>query len=273
MQKIFIDYVGKFPRSRSGNTAILVCVDAFSKFVWMFPVKQTSAAIRALKTGIFSSFSVPDVMVSDNAQCFVSREFKNFCFGLGIKHVTTSPYYTQPSQAERFNQNLRAALIAYHSDAQETWDKQLGWLQLASNTAEHESTKTTPFAVIFPFRSGSPLLSNWKISELLPDRINQRDLRRRWSDVKRNLTLSQNLVAQRYNQGRVPQPFQVGDMVYYKNHPISRAGRHLAAKLMPRYKSTFRVDVFLTPVTVHLVHPVSGRFVSCAHVSLLKPGT
>jgi hypothetical protein len=25
MQKLFIDYVGKFPRSKAGNTAILVC--------------------------------------------------------------------------------------------------------------------------------------------------------------------------------------------------------------------------------------------------------
>jgi transposase InsO family protein len=111
----------------------------------MFPVKQTTsiAAIRALQTGILSSFSVPEVIVSDNAQCFVSRDFKNFCFGLGIKHVTTSPYYPQPSHAARFNRNMRAALIAYHSDAQETWDKQLGSLQLAFNTADHQSTKNT----------------------------------------------------------------------------------------------------------------------------------
>jgi transposase InsO family protein len=108
MQKIFIDFVGKFPRSKGGNTVILVCVDAFTKFVWMTPLRQatTAAAIKALKTTIFSSFSVPEILVSDNAQCFVAREFKQFCFDLGIRHVTTSPYYPQPSHAERFNRNL-----------------------------------------------------------------------------------------------------------------------------------------------------------------------
>jgi hypothetical protein len=39
MQKFFIDYVGKFPRSKEGNT---VCVDAFTKFVWLIPVREAT---------------------------------------------------------------------------------------------------------------------------------------------------------------------------------------------------------------------------------------
>jgi hypothetical protein len=147
MQKIFIEYVGKLPRSKTGNTAILVCVDAFSKFVWMIPVREMTSrnTIKALQEKIFASFSVPEVLVSDNAQYFISREFKQFCFGMGIKHVITSLYYPQPSHAERFNKNLRAALIAFHSEAQTTWDQNLTWLQLAFNMAEHEATRAPPF--------------------------------------------------------------------------------------------------------------------------------
>jgi hypothetical protein len=60
-QKLFIEYVDKFPRSKTGNTVILVCVDAFSKFVWLLPVREatTKATVKALKERIFSSFSVP----------------------------------------------------------------------------------------------------------------------------------------------------------------------------------------------------------------------
>jgi transposase InsO family protein len=81
---------------------------------------------------VFFAFSVPGVLVSDNAKCFVSKEFKQFRFGLGIKHVTTTPYYPQPSHGERFNRNLRSALIAFHSDSQTTRDENLSWLQLAT---------------------------------------------------------------------------------------------------------------------------------------------
>jgi transposase InsO family protein len=161
LQKFFIDFVGKFPRSKGGNNTILVAVDAFSKFIWLIPVREgtTRATIKALKERIFSTFSVPEILVSDNAQCFALREFRQFCFKMGVKHITTSPYYPQPSHAERFNKNLRAALIAYHHDGHETWDQKLPWLQLTFNMAEHESMKTPPFAVMFPFKSGSPLLN------------------------------------------------------------------------------------------------------------------
>jgi transposase InsO family protein len=186
MLKLFIYFVGKFPRSNACNTVILLCVDAFSKFVWLIPLREatTKATVKALKERVFSSFSVPEVIVSDNAQCFTSREFRNFCFGSGIRYVTTSPYYPQPYRAKRFNKHLRATLTAYHSNVHNTWDQNLTWLQLAFNTADHESTKSISFAVIFHFRSGSPLINRWKINDLLTERCNKRILQKRWNMVK-----------------------------------------------------------------------------------------
>jgi hypothetical protein len=71
-QKQSIDYVGKFPRSKTGNSVILFCIDAFSKFVWLVPLREatTRATIYALRQRLFSTFSVPEVILSDNAQCF-----------------------------------------------------------------------------------------------------------------------------------------------------------------------------------------------------------
>jgi hypothetical protein len=89
---------------------------------------------------------------------------------------------------------------------------------------------------MFPFRSESPFLNRWKISELLPEKVNQKLLRQKLAAVRRSLCKSQANLALRYNRNRVPTPFKLGDLVYYKNHPISHAGRHIAAILMPRYK-------------------------------------
>ena len=40
IQKIFLGYLGELSRNKAGNSAILGCVDAFSKFVWFVPVKE-----------------------------------------------------------------------------------------------------------------------------------------------------------------------------------------------------------------------------------------
>lgn len=54
LQRLFIDYVGRFPRSKMGNSMLLVCVDGFSKFVWLLPVREatTASTIKALKQGV-----------------------------------------------------------------------------------------------------------------------------------------------------------------------------------------------------------------------------
>jgi hypothetical protein len=190
-----------------------------------------------------------------------------------VKHITTSPYYPQPSHTERFNKNLRAALIAYQSHAHDTLDQQLYWLQLAFNTAEYESTKSPPFGVIFPFRLGSPLLNRWKIQELLPEKCNNKLLKKKCATVRQNLCSSRARVEDRYNRNQVPHPFKAGDLVFYKNHPISHVGWHIAAKLMPRYRGPFKIDSLLTPVMAKLVDPVMGHLITRAHVSLLKLGS
>ena len=142
------------------------------------------------------------------------------------------------------NRNLRNALIAYHSEAYNTGDQNLTWLQFAFNMAGHDSTKVATFAVIFPLRSSSPLINWWKINELIPDRCSKRSLIQKWKAVRQNLLKSHNKMASRYNQNRVPAPFQVGDLVYYRNNPVSHAGLQITAKPLHRWKGPFKVERF-----------------------------
>ena len=270
MEKLFIDFVGKFPRSRAGNTYALVCVDAFTKFSWIFPVREASTATttRALNS-IFAVFGVPEVLVSDNAAQFTSREFRRMCFARGIRHVTTTPYYPQPSHAERFNRNLRAALIAYHHRDHSRWDENLSWLQFAFNSARHDSHKVSPYSLMFTFTPNSPLSNLWSLKDLLPDHCDANSIRERWDAARRNLRLAHEVVRTRYDSTRKPVPFRTGDLVWLRNFPVSKAERKLSAKLSPRYRGPFRIAEFTTPVSVRLVDEL-GRPKARAHVSQLK---
>jgi hypothetical protein len=57
-EKLFIAYMRKFPRSKAGNTMLLVCVDSFSKFVWLLLVTGATAAatVKVLREHILLYF-------------------------------------------------------------------------------------------------------------------------------------------------------------------------------------------------------------------------
>jgi hypothetical protein len=117
MERIYIDFLGPIVRSRKGNIAMLVVLDGFSKFVCVYPVRKISSDVVkcCLSEKFFPSYGVPQSIVSDNAAVFKSRIFYNLSFSWGIQHITTSPYYSQASQVEGFNRNLKAALTIYHN--------------------------------------------------------------------------------------------------------------------------------------------------------------
>lgn len=270
MDRLVIDYVGKLPRSSDGNQYILVVVDSFSKFVWMFPTREctTHATMEALKR-IFAVMGFPKSLVSDNASCFTSGAFRRFCFNLGIKHITTSPYHPQASLAERVNRNLKSALIAYHSGNHRLWDRNLFWLSFAFNTARHDAHKEVPASLVLGFPVRNPLSNLWCIDDLLPDANKVQDVKETWRRARTNLQISHKRKEARYKASRTSVPFAVGDKVWLRNHPKSRADAQVSAKLAPRYKGPYVIVEFLTPVTVRLRDPQSGLLTK-AHVGQLK---
>jgi transposase InsO family protein len=271
MEKLFIDYVGPFPRSRSGNAYALVAVDAFSKFSWIFPVRRatSSVTIGCLKS-IFANFGVCQHLVSDNGTQFTSREFRHFVFGLGIHHYTTTPYYPNPSHAERFNRNLKSTLIAYHHHDHSLWDSELHWLQFAFNSAQHESLKCTPVSLMLGFSPNNPLSNVWSLGDLLPNQPDPVTLREVWNRARRNLARARDRVRRGYDRNRRPNCYSVGQLVMVRNYPQSRAIDRFSAKLAPRYRGPFRIERFLTPVTVRLTN-VADNMCLRAHLSQLKP--
>jgi hypothetical protein len=120
MERLFMDFVGPLTRTKRGNIAILVIVDAFSKFVFFHPVRKMTSHVVAecLERIFFPAYGTPCSIVTDNARAFCCRQFKDLCFRWGLTHITTTPYYPQASLAERVNRNLKAALKIFHHESQ-----------------------------------------------------------------------------------------------------------------------------------------------------------
>jgi hypothetical protein len=65
---------------------MLVAADKFTKWVEAAPVttQDSTTAINFIKSIVFR-FGVPHSIITDNGTNFTSKEFKNYCEGLGIK--------------------------------------------------------------------------------------------------------------------------------------------------------------------------------------------
>ncbi|KAL7076970.1 hypothetical protein ACQ4LE_003721 [Meloidogyne hapla] len=103
-ERIHIDLAGPFVGKN-----FLVIIDSYSRFPWVFQVKNTnSAAIIKKIRGIFTTFGPPNTLVSDNGRQFVSFEFDSFLEDFGIRHLKSPPYHP-PSNGlcERFIQTFK----------------------------------------------------------------------------------------------------------------------------------------------------------------------
>lgn len=72
----------------------LVIVDSHSKWLDMYPMSSaTSIATVDCLRNKFSTHGLPEMVVSDNVQCFVSEQTKEVMAKNGIIHVTSTPYH------------------------------------------------------------------------------------------------------------------------------------------------------------------------------------
>lgn len=88
-RRLHIDYAGPFM-----GKMFLVIIDAHSKWLDVYPVSSATfaATLECLRNSI-SIHVIPEMIVSDNAQCFVCDNSKAFMAKNGITHVTSAPYH------------------------------------------------------------------------------------------------------------------------------------------------------------------------------------
>lgn len=100
-----IDRLGPMPSTKKAYNHIFVVVDAFTKFVWLYPTKTTTAdeTISKLKNQA-TTFGNPRRVISDRGAAFTSNAFQEYCKSENIEHVLiTSGVPRANGQVERIN--------------------------------------------------------------------------------------------------------------------------------------------------------------------------
>ena len=87
----------------------LIVVDSYSKWLEVFPMRQTKASdtIEVLRT-LFARYGLPVQVVSDNGPQFISEEFREFLRLNNVKHTLCPPYHPSSNGlAEKYVQTFK----------------------------------------------------------------------------------------------------------------------------------------------------------------------
>lgn len=136
-QRLYIDLLGPYPRSKSGYIGLLIVLDHFSKFHWVCPLRKfTSSAIKDfLQSQIFHIYGVPETVISDNGSQFKANDLNAFLTSFGINHIYTAFYSPQANASERVNRSLIAGIRAFLKKDHREWDQNLSAICCALRNA------------------------------------------------------------------------------------------------------------------------------------------
>lgn len=150
-QRLYIDFMGGYPRTAKGNTHILTILDHFSKFVFLKPLTKASAqkVVDFLETFVFDCFGVPEFIHSDNGQQFHSKIFQDFLRMYGVTHVATGTHHPQANAVERVNRTILQRIRSLIDDNHKDWDKDLSKIECSLRSEKHSSTGLAPYFCVF----------------------------------------------------------------------------------------------------------------------------
>lgn len=275
-QKLFIDFLGPYPRSKSGNIGIFVVLDHFSKFCFLKPIRKFTAdvIVKYMEEELFHTFGTPETIVSDNGAQFKSKKFKELTKNYGINHVFTAVYSPQANASERVNRSVLSAIRAYIKHDQSNWDEYLSCISCSLRSAVHASIGTSPYYMAF----GQHMITNGNTYQLLRN-LNMIDDR----SVRFDREDSFNVIRERavkcmqkqrerneksYNLRSREINYVVGQEVFRKNFRQSNFEKGFNAKLAPTFvKARIRKK---TGSCYYELEDLSGRYVGIYHAKDIR---
>lgn len=140
------DFVGPLPRTKHGNTMLLVLFDRFSKWVELVPLRKATAegVVKIFRERILARFGTPKVFITDNGSQFTSRILKKYLQGIGVRQQFTAPYCPQENPTERANRTIKTMIAQISKNQQNKSDEHLPEISLALNTSVSKSTGYSP---------------------------------------------------------------------------------------------------------------------------------
>lgn len=144
--------MSKLAGVNNGINYLLTCIDIFSKYAWVEPVRaKTEEQTRdALKHILETAPQVPSTLQSDRGAEFKNKSMNDLLTNDGIKHIYGAAY-TPKTQGviERFNGTLKRMIAKFlHVRGSNQYIDALGAIVENYNNTKHTTTKQKPVDLI-----------------------------------------------------------------------------------------------------------------------------
>ena len=261
--KVGIDIVGPLPNA-GGKRYIIVAIDLFTKWVETRAISNQSARTTAkfLIEQILCRHGSPAVLISDQGRNFISSLVKEVNDFMRTETRFTSAYHPKTNgQTERYNAVLKTMLSAYVDEYHSNWDVLLPIVTFAYNTARQDSTKFSPFELIYGRKPALPLdiaLLQSESAELDKDELLD-TIRRNWTKIREYARLASQETKKQmktaFDQNANPISYAVNDYVLLRDETTSTGlAKKLTAKWVGPYVITKKIND-----AVYEIMPTAGR--------------
>ena len=151
--RICVDTIGPLPTNDEDKKYILVIIDAFSRFVMLRSIPNTTAktAILGLLEWI-GMFGIPAEVVSDNGTQFANELVDELLEMLATTNTKIHAYSKEENAiVERANKEVNRHLRAYAYDRKDkkSWHQYLPLVQRILNASVHKSIGVSPAQIVF----------------------------------------------------------------------------------------------------------------------------
>src|ERR1051325_9975559 len=148
-----LDVIGEIkPASSKQQRYIFVGIDYFTKWVEAVALKNVDqeAVIDFIQNHIMCWFGIPETITTYQGTVFTGQKMQDFTKEVGIKLLTSTPYYAQENGQVKAANKVIIGLIKKHVGKKpRNWHQTLDQALWACRTSPKEATGTTPFRLAY----------------------------------------------------------------------------------------------------------------------------
>ena len=270
----------KLNKTKQNYQFIIMAICSLTKYIEEKALKSISSSeiINFLEKRIFLRHGIPRIVISDNGTQFVSEETKNYLINRKITPKKTSIYNPKANgRIERANKTIKKMISHFVNKKHNNWHEILSYVVFAYNVSYHESTKFSPFNLVY---GREPLIpTDISLSGGQIDNINDIDAKVLYEKLNyaRQLALdniknAQVKQMQYFNKKRKQIEFSKGDLVLINTPKGNKTGK--TKKFIAAWHGPYRVVMQLNDNSyeIETLNSKTNKIKSkIIHVEHMKP--